>query len=502
MIKILRADKDSYITDRVIKSQRTTRANVGAAATLDLFKLYGYTSSGSNPNIELSRLLIHFNLDPIRNLISENKIDITHNSFKTYLKLFDVYGGQPTPRNFTVTVNPLSRSFEEGLGRDIVLFSDNDTCNFLTGSRVQGQWLLSGCGFGGGLPGNVDYITASIEAPGVSFTNTQFFTSGEENLCIDVTNTISATLSNVIPDEGFRISFDSSHEEDTKTYFVKRFAARTAYDVTKRPALLVTFDNSIQDDTQCLTFDSPCSLFLRNYSRGSSANLLSGSLLTELTGTNCIKLKMITEISGGYYTLNFSGSQYSLGQNFQTGIYSATFTIDSSDANIKQKLLLSSSINFIPVWSSNDETITFLSGTIVTIYPTDRTNSVQNYNFVVSVHGINDEILSTEEKTLRVHIFDSTSPKIIASRLPKELPGVVVHDVHYRVREIITDNVEIPFDTINNSTKVSSDSKGMYFLLDATNLSANKSYVIDIMIITNSFREVYLNASPTFKIKT
>lgn len=500
MLKILRADKDTYITDRVIKSNRVTHANVGSAATLDLFKLYGYTSSGSYPNVELSRLLIHFDLTPIETLISQGKIDVTNNSFKAYLKLSDVYGGQPTPRNFTIDVNPLSRSFDEGLGRDIVLYSDNDVCNFLTGSRIQGQWLLSGCGLGGGLPGNVDYVTASTDTSNVSFTSTQYFSTGEENLYVDVTNAISATLTNVIPDEGFRIALNSSHENDTKTYFVKRFGTRTSYNDIKRPALYISFDDSIQDDTQNLTFDSPCTLFLNNYSQGSKTNLLSSSI--ELTGSNCVQLKLTTEISGGWYTLSFSGSQYSVGQNLQTGIYSATFTIDSSNTVLNEKLKNSGSVLFTPIWGTLDEKITYLSGTNVYVYPPTRTSEIQDKNFVVTIQGVQDEILSTEEKLFRVHIFDATSPKIIASRLPKELPGLVIRNVYYQIRDCVTNDVIIPFDDINNSTRVSSDSKGMYFRLDASNLYANRTYVIDILIKTNSYRNVYSNVSPTFKVKT
>lgn len=500
MYKIISADKDTYITNRVIKNNRVEHANVGAAATLDLFKLYGYTSSGSYPNIELSRLFVHFNLNPLRTLISQNKLDISNPSFNCSLILKDVYGGQTTPRNFTLTVNPLSKSFDEGIGRDIVLYSDNDVCNFLTSSKTQGTWYLSGCALGGGLPGSVDYITASTNAPNISFTSTQFFTTGEEDLNVDVTNIISATLAGILPDEGFRISFDNTHEIDTSTYFVKRFSGRTAYDESKRPSLCVKFDDSLQDDTQCLNFDSNCTLFLRNYSRGVLTNLMSSS--SELTGSNCLLLKLITEISGGHYTLSFSGSQHSLGIFSQTGLYSSSVFISSNDSVIKNKLLLSNSISFIPVWSSIDETITYLSGTTLSIFPPTRSSQLLNKKFVVTVHNIQNELLNDKQYTARLNIFDSTSPTIIAQRLPKELPGIVVRDAHFRIRDSVTNDIIIPFDTVYNSTRISSDSIGMYFTIDTTNLRINRTYVIDIMIITNSTNDVYIDASPTFKIKT
>ena len=41
MFRRLKATKDTYITNKIIKNDfRATDANVGEAATLDLFKLY------------------------------------------------------------------------------------------------------------------------------------------------------------------------------------------------------------------------------------------------------------------------------------------------------------------------------------------------------------------------------------------------------------------------------------------------------------------------------
>ena len=62
MHRILTASKDTYITNKIIKSTfRATDANLGAAGTLDLFKLYNEnTISGETNPIELSRILLKF----------------------------------------------------------------------------------------------------------------------------------------------------------------------------------------------------------------------------------------------------------------------------------------------------------------------------------------------------------------------------------------------------------------------------------------------------------
>ena len=70
MYRILTASKDTYITNKIINNKfRATDANVGKASTLDLFKLYGESTSGSaGADIEISRAFVKFNLNPLRQI--------------------------------------------------------------------------------------------------------------------------------------------------------------------------------------------------------------------------------------------------------------------------------------------------------------------------------------------------------------------------------------------------------------------------------------------------
>ncbi len=135
MYRILTASSDTYITNKIVNSSfRATDANVGQAGTLDLFKLYDESMiSGTDAPTEISRVLIKFDLSPLK-AITGSDLDITHSSFNCTIKLHDVYGGQTTPSNFNLIVFPLSRSFDEGIGRDVASFGDLDACNFITSS--------------------------------------------------------------------------------------------------------------------------------------------------------------------------------------------------------------------------------------------------------------------------------------------------------------------------------------------------------------------------------
>lgn len=506
MFKILRPIKDAYITNRVVDSFLADGANTGGAASLDLFKLYGITSTNegatTSPNVEMSRLLIQFDLSPLRALVASGHVDPGSPTFSCKLHLHDVYGGQPNPSNFNVSVFPLSSSFDEGMGRDVVLYSDNDTCNWLTSSIASGSWFATGCGMGGTTTAPCDYLTASTLIPGISLKSTQTFIDGTEDLDVDVTAAVSATIAGLLPDAGFRISYDATLENNTSTYFVKRFAARGAFNEDLRPKLYVRYDDSIQDDTDNLYMDSTSYLFLYNYVRSAPGNLTSGSLLTQITGSNSLILEMQTPISGGSYSLFFTGSQHVRGRFPVTGLYSASVLIPSNDARLKPQWQTSGSITFTPIWRSFDGLTTYLTGsTIKAFLPQRGAKSIDSRNFVVSILGLHKSYRQTDQTVLRVNIFDYTAPELIrAVKLPVELPGVVVRDVHYQLRDVSTDRIAIPFDLTTNSTRVSNDSSGMYFKLDVSSLTPGHSYVIDVMIVTGDNQQLYEAASGAFRV--
>lgn len=503
MYRVLKADKDTYITNKFVNGVQVKSGNLGTAGTIDFYKLYGITitssSTGLTPQTELSRGLIHFDLNPLKDLYNNNKIDITHSSFKCFLSLKDVYGGQTTPNNFTLDIFPLSASFDEGFGKDSSYYTDKDVSNFISASTL-GPWLSEGCAFGGGATQNCDYITSSVTLPDTKVS--QYFSTGEENLLVDVTQIISATLKGELPDSGFRISYKDTLESNKYSYFVKRFASRHAYDETKHPKIIVKFDDSLQDDTSNLYLDSPdgSSLFLYNYVHNNPTNLLSASL--EVTGSNCLLLELRSEASGsGPYSLFFTGSQHKLGNNSVVGIYSASVTLPLSNSNLSLSLSQTGSVEFTPIWSSLDKTVSYVTGSTITAHAPVRTSRIINTKkYTVNVIGTRSDYSEDEEANFRVNIFDENSPIIRAKRLPIDLPGVVLRNSHYAIRNSVTNEYVIPFDTTHNSTKLSSDSYGMYFKLSTSALPSLRSYVVDIMLNVGSEQQKYLNASAVFRV--
>lgn len=519
MYRLLKASKDTYLTDRVIRGVRHERANTGQAGTLDLFKLHGINTSGSNDMVELSRALVKFDLDPLRMLTGSTLIP-SHSSFKCYMSLTDVYAGQPTPSNFTLFVAPLSRSWDEGIGFDVVSYNDIDSSNFLTASRsgdTASLWFLSGANRGGLLgSADIDVILSGnlSDGQGVSsLTGSQVFSLGTEDLLIDVTRLVSATVARQLPDEGFRLSFIAAEETDTKTRFVKRFGSRHASDPSVRPKLIVKYDDALQDDQADSRFDMQNTVFLYNYDRNGLANLTSGSAQTPITGANSLVMRLITDSpvilpSGGLYQLTVTASQHQISGYAFPGMYSASFTIPSSTPELTPRLAISQSIEFTQIWGSLpasgsvNGSIGYLTTSRYTISKQERmTSSKTRRDYIVSVLGSHGVFDPTERVRFRVFAQAHDGDDVRVSKLPFKSVSTVFNRAFYSIREAHTGGVIVPFETQSNATRLSTDGEGMYFDLFMADLDADAVYEIDVLVKDADIDRVYHGVGGKFRVK-
>ena len=507
MHRILTASKDTYITNKIIKSTfRATDANLGSAGTLDLFKLYNEnTISGETNPIELSRILIKFPISEIAAMDSSGDIDINDSSFKCVLKLYDVYGGQTTPSNFKAILFPLAKDFDEGPGMDVVNFSDVAATNFITASVTNGSavyWHLPGANASGSLgSSNLDvYVSGSLAGPDgtsvVSLTSIQHFETGREDLALDITTIVSGTISGQIPDKGFLIGLSGSYEKNDRSYFVKRFASRDAQVAGLRPQLAVLFNDTTTDRHSDFIFNVTSSLYLRNYQYGNLANIISGAAGTELTGADC----MILKIESGSFKKTYPVSQAALGRHRQAGVYSASFAVSSFESLLYDQANLTGSITFNEVWSNSSETVTYLSSSLK-IKRAERslTNTQNQNNLLVTVLNVSDSYRVGEEVNVRVFAENRDRP-IVLVRTPYEKKSQIFAEMFYRIRDDVDGKIIIDFDTSNNSTKLSTDSDGMFFTFFTDSLPPGRIYAFDFLIKRNGKDTVITDAASKFRI--
>jgi len=448
-------------------------------------------------------LLIKFPIEEITSMNNDGLIDINDSSFNCKIKLHDIYGGQTTPSNFKLILFPLSQSFDEGRGMNVVTYSDLDATNYITASYQNGTvftWNSPGAQASGSLgQENIDIITSGTLEPAtgaISLSSEQFFIDGTEDLSLDVTTIVSGTVAGLIPDHGFLISYSGSYEKDNRSYFVKRFASRNVSVSALRPKMIINFNDSILDNHSNMIFNVTSSLYLNNYHQGISSNILSGASATPLTGENCLSVK----IESGSFKKIFSASQALRGQNRITGLYSASFSISSFDDALYKQANLTGSITFNEVWTNASETVTYLSSSL-TVKKESRaiTNSINQNNILVSVLNLSSEYSPGEIIKLRV-FAENRDRDITYVKKPYEKKSEIYNNMHFRVRDVLDGHLILDFDTQNNSTRLSTDADGMYFSFYTDSLPRGRVYRFEFLIRRNGIDKIVKDAASKFKI--
>lgn len=511
MFRILKADKDSMICDKVINGKRVRDANTGQAGTLDLFKLYQESNIDGEKVNEISRILIHFDLDPLRALTGSS-LDLDDTSFTATIKMKDVDGGQTTPSNFTIAAFPLVKEFDEGNGFDIASFRDIDAVNFITATVSTNPvviWSISGAN---------DPVNDYVEASG-SF---QSFTLGTEDLSIDVTSVISSTLKGDLSDYGFRISFSGTQETDNRTRFVKRFTSRQASDPSFRPTLEVKFSDVQQDDHRSFLFGVSGSLFLNNVVNGQLADIpgVTGadSLFLRLTsGTNVNQIVSgtfivsgtefstlsgtVVDLSGNFYEKILTASQYQVGSNFITGVYVASFAVESTETgSLKKEVINAGSGTFTEIWGSLDDSTGFFTSSLV-IEQNLRTTALSPSNIIVRVINNEGDYEQDEVARFRLYVQINQPQRIVASRVPLSRKSEIMKNMFFQVVDANSKNVIIPYDVC---TRLSTDSDGMYFDLFMEDLDPGIVYGLEFKISETGVTQFFSfeDLGSTFRVNT
>jgi hypothetical protein len=423
--------------------------------------------------------------------------------------LKDVYGGQTTPSNFVITLNPLSKSWDEGRGRDVRLYRDLDAANWVTSSVSSGApvtWAVTGANGSG-----TDYLSA--------YEVKQTFLRGDEDLLMDVTSIVSATLAGVIADYGWRLAYTSSLEGDESTYFVKRFGTRHTSNLNLRPKLLVTYDDSLQDSGSQAVFGQSNKIRTYNVINGAYSYFFSGS--QAITGSNSLMLVMVasksinittssyetnfsasityTTSSVSYFSSSFSASLSSIGNLPLVGYYESAVNLNPQlTSSLATYLGSDKSAVFQTYWKSLDGTVLYSSGSWITFtVPQSREVVVSERNFVLNITNLKQEYVQNQVVRLKVFIQDRNTEQP-ALRLPAPAKSFMFGSVYWRLLNAFTRDVVIPFDT--SGTKLSSDGFSRYFDLYLEDLNPQEVYELEFQI-TEAGRDYFItNEGFRFKV--
>ena len=477
-IKRFHATADNTITN-AFEADLTTRgtgSNMGAADILEVFSIYAQASTSS---LEASRVLIQFPVltseDSVNSIQAQRTAgDIpASGSVNFYLKMTNARHSQTVPKDFTLVVSAVSQSWSEGTGLDMENYSDAGFSNWVSGTSTT-AWDTAGG----------DYHTY----PRVE----QTFSNGTEDLEVDVTRFVEEWIDGTKSNYGFGVQLTSSEESSTsRSYYTKKFFARTSEYFYRRPYIEARFNDARQDNRVNFMYSSSLApaadnlntIWLYNRVRGRLTNI--PSIGTGLIGVSLYSASEGSTPSGAALTLVADGTnvlssspQVVTGGFVETGIYSASLAVTAAATPLPM-------LN--DVWFElSDGTPNASTGTQFktgTIEPEVLdASSYQNYSqYINKITNLKSSYFQDEEPLLRLYSRPKNwQPNIytVAQSTPET---TVIASSSYSVYRIADDLRVVNFGTGSDlSTLMSYDEGGNYFELDMNLFEADYAYGIEV----------------------
>lgn len=470
-------NKDNTITDAYQSGfvYRATGSNVGESDTLQVFSIYAQatTSSHERARILLSASFIDVSTDRTSGIIPAS------GSCNFYLNLFNAEHPFSVPRNFILCVSAITSSnWDEGVGIDDDGWNDIGTSNWnqaSTGSSGPVYWVNSGS----------DFYTGSYVIGSLPPTYTQSFSSGLENLSINVTSLAEEWIAGTIPNYGMCIYLTSSHENSVDSYYVKKFFGRGSEFFLKRPTVTCEWDDSINDDR---------GYFFASSSLCNTENLNKVYLYNKIRG----KLKTIPEASSSIYIRLYddrvSGSLLNstviTGGLVSTGIYSASYALSTTSSIVYDR------------WFSAGLSTCYYTGSI-SVKTFDDQGDSDEPHFIVSMPNLKNSYKTNERPRLKIFTRDTNWSPTIYSVANTDAEFGVVKDMYYRVTRIIDNFVAIDYGTGSiPSTRISYDVSGSYFDFDVSNLEEDYAYQFSFIYKKDTASTRYEELPNYFKFRT
>jgi len=467
-IKRYYATKDNTITN-AFEANLTTRgtgSNMGAADILEVFSIYGQASSSSGLTTEKSRAIIQFDTTEISTSRASGEIPAS-GSVNFYFKLYNAKHGQTLPKQFNLVVAPVSQSWTEGVGLDMENYSDAGVSNWISASQGN-AWASQGG----------DFLTASGDPTG-----SQFFDIGTEDLEVDVTTIIEEWLDGTRPNYGLGVFFTSSEEDSTsRSYYTKKFFARSSEFFYKRPIIEARFAPTVFDDRGQFYYSSSLApaadnlntLYLYNRVRGRLVNIPSigtgniyVSVFSGSTAPSGAALNLVVDNTN----VNSGAPTVATGSHVSTGIYKCTFAITASSTPLE---------TLFDVWHNGDLTTQF------------KTGSIEPITFDASTDAFSERYLNKITNLKPVYYPDETAQFRVYTRPRNWSPTIytvsnarpettIIPSSSFSVYRLADDLKIIPFGTGSDlETLLNYDDRGNYFELDIGMLEPDYGYGIQL----------------------
>ncbi len=429
----------------------------------------GGASDGTDFRHSISRHLVQFDLEPLRERIADFNINANLNvsywlrmrnavpSDKTLDKEQGIRSIQKAiATSYDLIVFPIDKAWDEGRGYDLI--QQRSLVNDLEVARLTGysNWYSATT-----VSGWTEAGVFADPSASTFYHASQHFAIGDEDLKMDITPIVLSWLSGGTVNNGLGIAFRRDYElmSGNTRYMASFFTNKTNY--AFKPYIEAVFDEQqIIDDRMQVTNNRPSRLFLYTFSGNSAANYSSASTVTILDSSNNAVITDLVPVQ------------------LEKGVYYVTVFMSGATRGQKYKDVWSG-ISFNPPYDQQNITQTF---SIRDNYYTANLPDLNEYS--LDVYGIDNGGTLPSEDVIRVYCDLRVNYSLNAP------------DKNYNLKyRIVMNNQEdvIPWTNVNQA--VINGKKLNYFLLDTSWLLHNQTYTI-------SFKVEELGTSRTLPTQT
>lgn len=451
-IKRFVANKDTTITNAYQENYRTlgVNANMGEADSLEVFSIYAQVGTAS---LEKSRTLVQFPIDDIAQQRSIGNLP-SSGSVEFYLRLFNVKHPFTVPRKFTMTVNPLSQSWEEGYGLDMESYADY---GYVSGTGGVGTtWLYASSGSAWNSEGG-DILTGS----GNSFDF--YFESGLEDLNVNITSLVEEWLSNTKDNNGLLIKLSGSFEDGSQktSFYTKKFSARGSEFYMNRPCIEARWNPSVTDDRNNFyasssllsADDNKMNLYFYNKVNGALKNIVGNPVPTVELYTDSGLTNLIT-------------ASYSNVTNPLPGVYKAQIAVDTTASLLYDKWV-------------NGATKYFSSSFDVYQRENDTVSNTPEY--IVNISNLKPYYSQQEKARMNIFVRERNWQPNIYTVAYNNIENTAIPNLYYKIFRLNDNYVIVDYSTGSLAySKTSYDSNGNYFELDMNIFEKDYGYGIKL----------------------
>lgn len=433
------ANKDNTIYNVRLNGIIISSSNSGYSEIIELLHL-----TSSYPNRGDSRILMNFDLTNLSASIADGTIPSSSVQYRLQLK--NAVHLDEVPSSFELKVLALSSSWDEGRGLSNYDEELKDRSQFSTWAKRTSvaTWTI---------PGGDTLNT---------FSGTQSFDSGFEDLDVDISTLVVAWLSGVLPNNGLMIRFSDVYESGTIDYAFKKFFARNAKVPERRPCISARWENAVQDDRANTHYNLSSSLFYYRFRDGAAENISPVYVRLENASGSVLQVLTASRPQG------------------TNGLYSA------SNAGIN---FLSGNNACKDVWFSG--TVQYFTGALIVNHSTGS-KSYDYDDLVVEIPNIKPYYELGEKIVIKVFVREKDYKPAVQSYANLQPKPVFIKTGYYEIVNQKTDKPLLTFSTGSlKYSKLSYDENGNYFDLWTDSLPPNNIYKIKILLDFNGKRLIF-----------